>query len=89
MHRGFWFTSIWLPAASPIVGGQLTYLLPVVAIVLGVLAFGETIAVSTLAGIAWVLASGPARQSGNAAAALREQGSAALDERCSYFRRPD
>jgi drug/metabolite transporter (DMT)-like permease len=43
------------------VGGQLTYLLPVVAIVLGVLVFGETIAVSALAGVAWVLASGPAR----------------------------
>jgi drug/metabolite transporter (DMT)-like permease len=43
------------------VGGQLTYLLPVVAIVLGVLVLGETITVSALAGIAWVLASGPAR----------------------------
>jgi drug/metabolite transporter (DMT)-like permease len=42
------------------VRGQLTYLLPMVAIMLGALVFGETIAVSTLAGIAWVLASGPA-----------------------------
>jgi drug/metabolite transporter (DMT)-like permease len=34
------------------VRGQLTYLLPVVAIALGVLVLGETIAVSALAGIA-------------------------------------
>jgi drug/metabolite transporter (DMT)-like permease len=98
MHRDFWVTSIWLPAASPIVRGQLTYLLPVVAIALGVLVFGETIAVSTLAGIARVLASGPARStlkrvlatslSGDVAAALREHGSAAFDEHCCYFRRP-
>jgi drug/metabolite transporter (DMT)-like permease len=57
-------TLIRLPLASPTVRGQVTYLLPVVAIVLGVLALGETTAESALAGIALVLASGRACWSG-------------------------
>jgi drug/metabolite transporter (DMT)-like permease len=43
------------------VRGQVTYVLPVVPIVLGVPVLGETIAVSALAGIALILASGRAR----------------------------
>lgn len=48
-----WVRSVRLLAASSIVCGQLAYLLPVVARVLGVLVLGETMAVSVLAGSRW------------------------------------
>src|SRR5262249_43386688 len=61
-----------IPRAGATLAATVTYLLPVVAIVLGVLVLGEALTITVLAGIALVLA-GVALTRGRQQTAVRDQ----------------